>query len=103
MNNVPKNRLNIIHDIFLGHHSIRSRISVFYADLTVIQYALALHGIPHQNMSIVQCRHALIHHILTGACFENPSHQGELSCWKKNEKCRDTAHFRAQKAVLGVI
>ncbi|KAF8170541.1 hypothetical protein K438DRAFT_2024370, partial [Mycena galopus ATCC 62051] len=64
MNNTHIKSSNTIHDIFLGHHSTRARTSVFHADLTVIQHALVLHGIPHQNMSLVQCRRALIHHII---------------------------------------
>jgi hypothetical protein len=38
--------LNLLHDIFLGHHSTCSRIS------------------------IMQCRRILLHHIATGACVD---------------------------------
>ncbi|KAK7029247.1 hypothetical protein R3P38DRAFT_2524753, partial [Favolaschia claudopus] len=68
MNNIPVHPSEIIHDIFLGHHSTRARTSVFHADLTVIQHSLTLHGIPHQDMTLIQCRRALIHHIITGTC-----------------------------------
>ena len=67
MNNMSLNHLNIIRDIFLGHHTTRSRTSVFHADLPAIQHALALHGIHHHDMPLIDCRHALIHHIITGA------------------------------------
>ncbi|KAJ6531530.1 hypothetical protein DFH09DRAFT_1370526, partial [Mycena vulgaris] len=40
MNNMSMNSLNIIRDIFIGHHSTRSRISAFHTDLPVIQHAL---------------------------------------------------------------
>jgi hypothetical protein len=66
------NSANIIHAIFIGHHTTRARTSVFHADLSAIRHALLLHGIPHNDMSLFQCRQALIHHIIT-ACFDNPS------------------------------
>ncbi|KAJ7258656.1 hypothetical protein C8J57DRAFT_1644624 [Mycena rebaudengoi] len=62
---------NILRDIFTAHHCTHSRISVFYSDLKAIQRALALHTVPHQNMSLVQCRQALIHHLITGACVDH--------------------------------
>ncbi|KAK6966271.1 hypothetical protein R3P38DRAFT_2591288, partial [Favolaschia claudopus] len=69
MNNTPLlSPSNIIRDVFLGNHSTRSRTSVFHSDLAVIQHSLILHGIPHQDMTLIQCRRALIHHIITGAC-----------------------------------
>ncbi|KAJ7789429.1 hypothetical protein B0H14DRAFT_2944590, partial [Mycena olivaceomarginata] len=39
---------------------------LFHADLPALQHALALHGIPYADMNLSQCRHALIHHIITG-------------------------------------
>ncbi|KAJ7898197.1 hypothetical protein B0H14DRAFT_2675275, partial [Mycena olivaceomarginata] len=79
LNNVPLNATNIIRDIFLGHHATRVRTSVFHADLPALQHALALHGIPYADMNLSQCRHALIHHIITGTCFENPSNARDAS------------------------
>ncbi|KAJ7847498.1 hypothetical protein B0H14DRAFT_2770090, partial [Mycena olivaceomarginata] len=38
---------------------------VFHADLPALQHALALHGILYADMNLSQCRHALIHHIIT--------------------------------------
>ncbi|KAJ7822190.1 hypothetical protein B0H14DRAFT_2598709 [Mycena olivaceomarginata] len=61
----------IIRDILLGHHVSRSRISVFHSDLHTIQRSLDLNAIPHANMTLVQCRHALLHHITTGACADH--------------------------------
>lgn len=78
MNNMSLNHLNIIRDIFLGHHTTRSRTSVFHADLPAIQHALALHDIHHHDMPLIDCRHALIHHIITGACFDNPTNTGDV-------------------------
>ncbi|KAJ6612624.1 hypothetical protein B0H10DRAFT_2436897, partial [Mycena sp. CBHHK59/15] len=54
--------LNILRDILLGHHYTCSRISVFHADLPALKIALELHAIPHHNMSLIECRHALLHH-----------------------------------------
>ncbi|KAF7371926.1 hypothetical protein MVEN_00050300 [Mycena venus] len=39
--------LKLLYDIFLGHHSTCTRISVFHADLYTIQRSLDLHAIPH--------------------------------------------------------
>jgi hypothetical protein len=60
MNNTYIKSWNIILDIFLGHYSTRACTSVFHTDFAVIQHALALHDIAHQNMSLVQCCRALI-------------------------------------------
>jgi hypothetical protein len=79
MNNTHIKSSNIILDIFLGYYSTRARISVFHTDLAVIQHALAFHDITHQNMSLIQCRRALIHHIITGTCFDNLSNEGDAS------------------------
>jgi hypothetical protein len=54
-------------------------ISVFHTDLAVIRHALALHDTAHQNMSLIQCRRALIHHIITGTCFDNLSNECDAS------------------------
>jgi hypothetical protein len=53
----------IIRNILLGHCVTRSCISVFHSDLHTIQRSLDLHAIPHANMTLVQCWHALLHHI----------------------------------------
>jgi hypothetical protein len=110
MNNMHIKSSNIIHDIFLGHHSTRARTSVFHTDLVVIQHALALHGILHQNMSLIQCRHALIHHIITGACFDNPSNGGDASTSHRPELATCQAVSQGYpsaadvaKAVLNVV
>ncbi|KAJ6555495.1 hypothetical protein B0H10DRAFT_2122915 [Mycena sp. CBHHK59/15] len=68
-----KTSLSILRDIFLGHHATRSRISIFHSDLPTIKTALVLHSIPSHNMSLIECRRALLHHILSGACadYEN--------------------------------
>lgn len=50
---------------------LRVRALQFFIPILVIQHALALHGIPHQNMNLVQCCRALIHHVITGDCFGN--------------------------------
>ncbi|KAJ7820756.1 hypothetical protein B0H14DRAFT_2833245, partial [Mycena olivaceomarginata] len=67
--NVPLNATNIIRDIFL----------VFHADLPALQHALALHCVPYADMNLSQCCHALIHHIITSTCFENPSNARDAS------------------------
>jgi hypothetical protein len=64
--------VKIINDVFLGHRSTRSHISVFHPELSVVQHSLSLHGIPHHNMNLLECCYALIHHIITGACYDNP-------------------------------
>ncbi|KAJ6613003.1 hypothetical protein B0H10DRAFT_2050067 [Mycena sp. CBHHK59/15] len=68
-----KTSLSILRDIFLGHHATCSRISIFHSDLPTIKTALELHSIPSHNMSLIECRRALLHHILSGACadYEN--------------------------------
>ncbi|KAJ6605893.1 hypothetical protein B0H10DRAFT_2075484 [Mycena sp. CBHHK59/15] len=68
-----RDTLPILRDIFLGHHATRSRISIFHSDLPTIKTALELHSIPSHNMSLIECRRALLHHILSGACadYEN--------------------------------
>ncbi|KAJ7439569.1 hypothetical protein B0H11DRAFT_2205761 [Mycena galericulata] len=63
--------LNIIRDILFGHHTTRSRISVFHADLLMIQRSLELHAVPHAGMTLLQCRRVLLHHITTGACADH--------------------------------
>ncbi|KAJ6543192.1 hypothetical protein DFH09DRAFT_1088894 [Mycena vulgaris] len=78
MNNMFKSSLDIIRDIFLGHHITRSRTSVFHSDLPAIQHALQLHRIPHSDMTLIECRRALIHHIITGACYDNPLNTGDV-------------------------
>ncbi|KAK6988531.1 hypothetical protein R3P38DRAFT_3443898, partial [Favolaschia claudopus] len=88
MNNMPIPPSDIIHDIFLGHHSTRARTSVFHADLPSIQHALSLHGIPHQDMTLMQCRRALIHHIITGTCFDNPANHESSSPRPELATCR---------------
>ncbi|KAJ7465543.1 hypothetical protein FB451DRAFT_1561364, partial [Mycena latifolia] len=57
----PMTSLNIIRDVFLGHHATRSRISVFHADLQTIHRALDLHAIPYLNLTLIECRQVLIH------------------------------------------
>jgi hypothetical protein len=66
----PATSFNILRDIFLGHHSARSRISVFHVDLPTIKNALDLHAILHNEMSLIECRHAFLHHIMSGACAD---------------------------------
>jgi hypothetical protein len=44
---------------------------VIHTDLETIQCALVLHTLPHHNMNLVQCREALIHHLVTGACADH--------------------------------
>lgn len=66
----PATSFNILRDIFLGHNSTCSRISVFHADLLAIKNALDLHAIPHNEMSLIECSHALLHHIMSGACAD---------------------------------
>jgi hypothetical protein len=70
---IPSTSLNILRDIFTAHHYTRSRISAFHSDLDTIQHALTLHTVPHHNMNLVQCRQALIHHLITGACVDHSS------------------------------
>jgi hypothetical protein len=41
-------------------------------DLQKIKTALALHTVPHNDMSLSQCRQALIH-LVSGACVEHQS------------------------------
>ncbi|KAJ7301736.1 hypothetical protein DFH08DRAFT_906461 [Mycena albidolilacea] len=67
------NSANIIHAIFIGHHTTCAQPSVFHADLSAIRHALLLHGVLYNDMSLVQCQQALTHHIITGTCFHNPS------------------------------
>jgi hypothetical protein len=62
--------MNIICDIFLGHHVICSRISVFNADLPTIRWVLNLHAIPHTNLYLIQCQHVLLH-ITTRSCADH--------------------------------
>ncbi|KAJ7204982.1 hypothetical protein GGX14DRAFT_397918 [Mycena pura] len=69
----PTSSLNILRDIFIAHYRTHSRISVFHSDLPAIKNALALHAVPHNNMNLIQCRHALIHHLVSGACVEHKS------------------------------
>lgn len=61
---------SILRDIFLGHHSTRSRTSIFHADLPAIKHALDLHAIPHNDMTLIECRRALLHHIISGSCAD---------------------------------
>ncbi|KAJ7906873.1 hypothetical protein B0H13DRAFT_2333021 [Mycena leptocephala] len=65
-----KTSLNILRNIFLGHHATRSRISIFHSDLPTIKTALELHSIPSHDMSLIECRRTLLHHIISGACAD---------------------------------
>ena len=69
----PTTSQNILRDILTARYRTRSRISVLYSDLKTIQHALTLHTIPHHDMDLVQCRQALIHHLVTGACADHNS------------------------------
>ncbi|KAJ7234431.1 hypothetical protein C8J57DRAFT_1531590 [Mycena rebaudengoi] len=83
--------LNILRDIFTARHSTHSRISVFYSDLPTIHRALELHAIPHYEMTLIQCRHALIHHLATGACVD---HQSDVLATARPD--RSACHALAQ-------
>lgn len=48
----PMTSLNVIRDVFLGHHATRSCIYVFHADLQTIHRALDLHAIPYLNREV---------------------------------------------------
>jgi hypothetical protein len=83
---------------------------VFHADLPALQHALALHGIPYADMNLSQCLHALIHHIITSTCFENPSNARETSSSTRHElsACRVLSQgfsctANVPEAVLNVI
>jgi hypothetical protein len=54
-----------------GHHVQRTRISVFCSDLSTIQCSLELHALPFSNINLVQCRHILLYHMVTGACTDH--------------------------------
>jgi hypothetical protein len=61
-------------------------------------------------MSLVQCRQALIHHIITGTCFDNPSNSGDafLSLRHELSTCRAisrgyTSAAEVSEAVLNLI
>ncbi|KAJ7871975.1 hypothetical protein B0H14DRAFT_2570483 [Mycena olivaceomarginata] len=61
-------------------------------------------------MSLVQCRRALIHHIITGACFDNPSNGGDASTSHRPELATCQAVSQGYpsaadvaKAVLNVV
>ncbi|KAJ6592649.1 hypothetical protein B0H19DRAFT_1245492 [Mycena capillaripes] len=69
----PTSSLNILRDIFTAHYRTHSRISVFHLNLPTIKTALALQTVPHHDMSLSQCRQALIHHLVSGACVEHKS------------------------------
>jgi hypothetical protein len=70
---LPASSRNILGDIFTAHYRTHSRISVFHSDLPTIKIALALHTIPHSDMNLLQCRRALIHHLVLGACVQHKS------------------------------
>lgn len=99
--------LNILRDIFLGHHSTRSRISVFHADLPTIKIALELHAIPHNDMTLIECRHALLHHIISGACADYEI-DASISPRPQRATCRSISHdfpcaVDISQAVLDII
>jgi hypothetical protein len=39
----------------------------------------------HHDMSLIQCRQALIHHIIIGTCFENPSNLSDAASCSRQE------------------
>lgn len=108
--NLTKNSANIIHAIFVGHHTTRARTSVFHAGLSAIQHALTLHGIPHDNLNLIQCRQALIHHLITGTCFDNFSDTGDVFSSQRHELATCRAVSRGycsaadvSEAILNII
>jgi hypothetical protein len=55
-------------DIFLSDRCSGAFTSVFSNDIGSLQNALACHDIDSCGLSIEQCRHALLYHLLSGAC-----------------------------------
>jgi hypothetical protein len=72
-----------------------------------MKIALALHTIPHSDMNLLRCRRALIHPLVSGACFEHkldahPNSKIERStCAVIAEELESTSSITA--AVLDII
>jgi hypothetical protein len=103
----PTSSCNIHRNIFTAHYCTHSRISVFHSDLPTMKIALTLHTIPHSDMNLLQCRRALIHPLVSGACFEHkldahPNSKIERStCAVIVEELESTSSITA--AVLDII
>ncbi|KAF7349901.1 hypothetical protein MVEN_01290800 [Mycena venus] len=65
--------LNVLRDILTVHYRTHAHISVLHSELDTIQPTLTLHSVPHHDMNLIQCRQALIHRLVTGACADHIS------------------------------
>ena len=61
--------LQLLNNIFLGHHAHSTRISVFQWSISNTACPW-LHALPFTNLNLIQCRRVLIHHIVTRACAD---------------------------------
>ena len=45
-------------------------ISIFSDDIDILRHSLSLHGVPSFNLTLNDCRYALIYHIFEGFCYD---------------------------------
>ena len=62
--------IDFLHDILFHQFSTGVRISVFSDDIDILRHSLSLHGIPSFNLTLNDCRYALIYHIFEGFCYD---------------------------------
>ena len=55
--------------IFYFTSFLQVHISVFSDDIDILRHSLSLHGIPSFNLTLNDCRYALIYHIFEGFCY----------------------------------
>ena len=63
------NRHQILITKFLVSTFFAIDISVFSDDIDILRHSLSLHGIPSFNLTLNDCRYALIYHIFEGFCY----------------------------------
>jgi hypothetical protein len=94
---------NILRDILTARYRTHAGISVLYSDLETIQYAFTLRIAPHHDMNHIQCRQALIHHLMTGACADcisDVNSSSKLNC----STCRAVAQdFDSATSMCAVV
>ena len=61
--------IDFLRDILFHQFSTGVHISVFSDDIDILRHSPSLHGIPSFNLTLNDCRYALIYHIFEGFCY----------------------------------
>jgi hypothetical protein len=80
--------LDLLRHIFLRNFRTGVHSSVFCDDIKVLRHTLSLHNNPSINMTVRECRLALIFHLLTGACAKHDTDLEAMSTRPDRTACR---------------